>query len=206
MIPALQYLRHGKALCGKVFRRFVETFNYHNDFVANLKGDGDLPTSCGVINLDRTDPFHPVIRLNKNNLKIHTGESATIPGRFEISLKAEDPQESDEEEEQEQTYSATFANPYYEIGGKTYEMPADEEADPPAVGLGGIKDGDIIVLKIAAGQSRGEELVTVGSLAELQTLQEDVAYYSIPLYKVQGGSVVCDFRTGPISGMGEFAS
>lgn len=129
-----------------------------------------------------------------------------IPGRFEISLKAEDPQESDEEEEQEQTYSATFANPYYDIGGKTYEMPADEEADPPAVGLGGIKDGDIIVLKIAAGQSRGEELVTVGSLAELQTLQEDVAYYSIPLYKVQGGSVVCDFRTGPISGMGEFAS
>ena len=37
MMPALQYLRHGKALCGKVFKRFVETFNYHNDFIANLK-------------------------------------------------------------------------------------------------------------------------------------------------------------------------
>ena len=32
----LEYLRHGKALCGKVFRRFVETFNFHNDFISNL--------------------------------------------------------------------------------------------------------------------------------------------------------------------------
>ena len=57
MMPALQYLRHGKALCGKVFKRFVETFNYHNDFIANLKGDGDLPMSDGCILLDLTDPL-----------------------------------------------------------------------------------------------------------------------------------------------------
>lgn len=125
-----------------------------------------------------------------------------IPGRFEITLTADEmPEESEPEE---RTYTATFANPYYDIGGKTYEMPVDESADPPAVTLGLIKDGDIIVMKVKAGESRSEELVTVSSLSALQQLQEDVAYYSIPLYKIEGGSAVCDFRTGPISGMGEF--
>ena len=58
----LEYLRHGKALCGKVFRRFVETFNFHNDFIANLKGDADLPVVGGKVKVDRTDERHPVIR------------------------------------------------------------------------------------------------------------------------------------------------
>ena len=58
----LEYLRHGKALCGKVFRRFVETFNFHNDFISNLKGDADLPVVGGKVRLDRTDERHPVIR------------------------------------------------------------------------------------------------------------------------------------------------
>ena len=58
----LEYLRHGKALCGKVFRRFVETFNFHNDFISNLKGDADLPVVGGKVHLDRTDERHPVIR------------------------------------------------------------------------------------------------------------------------------------------------
>ena len=59
----LEYLRHGKALCGKVFRRFVETFNFHNDFISNLKGDADLQVvGMGHVNVDRTDERHPVIR------------------------------------------------------------------------------------------------------------------------------------------------
>ena len=137
-----------------------------------------------------------------------------IPGRFEIkSITPDDPPESggggvssaqNEEEEEERTYTVKFENPYYDIGGKTYEMPANEDVDPPAVEISGVKDGDIIVLKVKAGESRSEELATVSSLSALQQLQEDVAYYSIPLYKVKGGKVVCDLRTGPISGMGEF--
>lgn len=58
----LEYLRHGKALCGNVFRRFVETFNFHNDFISNLKGDADLQVVGGKVNVDRTDERHPVIR------------------------------------------------------------------------------------------------------------------------------------------------
>lgn len=57
-----EYLKHGKALCGKVFSGFVETFNLHNDFIRNLTGDADIPKGGGHINFDKADPFHPVIR------------------------------------------------------------------------------------------------------------------------------------------------
>lgn len=59
---AVQYLKHGKALCGKVFSSFVETYNSLVDFMVNLKGDADRQDGNGHITLDRTDPLHPVIR------------------------------------------------------------------------------------------------------------------------------------------------
>ena len=128
--------------------------------------------------------------------------AAKVPGRFEIALKAEQPEEGHEEDPQK--YSATFANPYYDVGGKTYEMPADETIDPPAVTLVGIEDGSIIVLKVSAKETPTAELAFVLSLQELQQQQENTDHYTMPIYKIQGGKVVCDFRTGPISGMGEF--
>lgn len=123
-------------------------------------------------------------------------------GRFAINLVRE---EQEEGSESEQTYSATFANPYYDIGGKTYEMTADEEADPPAVHLEGIPDGAIVILVVdASGTQHSASLDYCQRIQELQDQQEnDVEHYTIPLYRVQGGKVVCDFRTGPISGMGE---
>ena len=36
-----QHLKHGKALCGKVFGRFVETFNALVDFMLGLRGDAE---------------------------------------------------------------------------------------------------------------------------------------------------------------------
>lgn len=57
-----QHLKHGKALCGKVFARFVETFNALVDFMCNVKGDADGKNGEGHIKIDRTNPSHPVIR------------------------------------------------------------------------------------------------------------------------------------------------
>lgn len=57
-----QRLKHGKALCGKVFARFVETFNGILDFVFNIKGDAEWRNGEGHITIDRKDPIHPVIR------------------------------------------------------------------------------------------------------------------------------------------------
>ena len=202
MMPALQYLRHGKALCGKVFKRFVETFNFHNDFIANLKGDGDLPGSDGCMNVDTTDPKHPVIRLNKNKLPKH-GDRDAIPGRFEISITANDPEEGHEEDPP--TYTANFSNTYYDVGGMTFEIKGDDE-DEGRVCL--TIDADcLIAIKISARSSTASaELVKVASLQELNTRQEDTDYYTIPLYLISAGSVSCDFRTGPVAAMGEALS
>lgn len=132
---------------------------------------------------------------------VSSSPAAKIPGRFEITLTPDEIPEGSEPEEQ--TYTATFRNPYYDIGGKTYEMTAEGESD--AVTLEGIKDGSIIFIKISAKGSETEaELGTFTSLVELKSEQENkVDYYTIPLYKVQGGSIACDFRTGPISAMWE---
>ena len=194
MMPALQYLRHGKALCGKVFKRFVETFNYHNDFIANLKGDGDLPMSDGCINLDLVDPKHPVIRLNKQKLALPDPKQggAQSPGRFDITIE-----EGEEDEDSEPSHTATFSNCYYDVGGKTYETSVEELE---------LSGGEIVALKVTAtGSSPSAEIVTYGSLADLQSAQGNKDYYVRPLYKIGSEfAIECDFRTGPTFDMGEF--
>ena len=57
-----QYLKHGKALCGKAFGMFVETFNALVDIAVNISGDADGNNGQGHVHFDRSDPLHPVIR------------------------------------------------------------------------------------------------------------------------------------------------
>ena len=57
-----QHLKHGKALCGKAFSNFVETFNALVDFMTNVKGDADDENGEGNIRFDRSNQEHPVIR------------------------------------------------------------------------------------------------------------------------------------------------
>lgn len=59
---AVQKLRHGKALCGKTFGGFVDTFNWLVDFCLALKGDKDVNNANGTVSVDRSDPSAPVIR------------------------------------------------------------------------------------------------------------------------------------------------
>ncbi|MBQ2630407.1 MAG: hypothetical protein IJG13_12080 [Kiritimatiellae bacterium] len=58
----VQKLKHGKALCGKTFGGFVDTFNWLVDFCQSLQGDKDANNANGVISVDRSDPTAPVIR------------------------------------------------------------------------------------------------------------------------------------------------
>lgn len=78
-----QHLKHGKALCGNVFARFVETFNALVDFMCNVKGDADAKNGEGHITFDRSNPAHPVIRCDGC-----CGSAASEPGK-------EDPEEED---------------------------------------------------------------------------------------------------------------
>ena len=66
---AVQKLKHGKALCGKTFGQFVETFNWLVDFCLSLKGDRDSdPDGNGRVQVDRADPSAPIIRLASSSV------------------------------------------------------------------------------------------------------------------------------------------
>lgn len=185
MIPSLQYLRHGKALCGKVFKRFVETFNYHNDFVANLKGDGDLPCDDGVINVDRTDPTHPVIRLNKNKLAIPAGGGGKrLPQCFDIANMVIEGGET--------PVSATFdlVRPYFMLGGKLKECPY-------TTGVELTGDERIVYLYYNDDQNLG--IGKAYDMNHLKSFQLEPYSFVFPLYQFDDDfNIVCDFRTAPV--------
>lgn len=84
----VQRLQHGKILAGKVFRTFVETWNWLVAGWENLKGDHDVDVEHGIIYIDRADDEHPVIRINRERLSaaqsadlaqiLKAGENITI--------------------------------------------------------------------------------------------------------------------------------
>ena len=75
----VQKLKHGKALCGKTFGGFVDTFNWLVDFCQSLQGDKDANNANGVISVDRSDPSAPIIR-NTN-----AGDGITVIGTDDSS-------------------------------------------------------------------------------------------------------------------------
>lgn len=119
-----------------------------------------------------------------------------LPGCWEMKL------EKNEEESEEPTYTATFENRYYSVGGRTYE--ATEETT-----LEDLTGTEIIAVKISADAETTQptmELTSYAGLVEMQGDQGDEYVYVIPLYKIEGGKVTCDFRLGRVSAMWEFPS
>lgn len=113
------------------------------------------------------------------------------PGRFDVSV-SEDPVSG--------KTTASFSKPYYDIGGKTYAA---------AVQPVPIRGACIVALKVSATGSSGTEpeatIETYANLGALQSAQAELVYYISPLYEFgPDGTVVCDFRTGPVIAMGEF--
>jgi len=183
-----QRLKHGKALCGKVFSGFVETFNALVDFKDNIKGDDDVARGTGHISLDRKNPLHPVIRCTGCAAKIVQPVSEVDTGRYKISSISE----------VSNVFSITFANAYFRIGGKTYSGASSiSDVELPA----------IVALKVSASgsQSPSSTIESYMDLASLQDAEKDLSQYIFPLYSLdESGSVECDFRIGPDASMGEF--
>lgn len=174
----LQYLKHGKSLCGRVFGTFVETFNRLVDFHANLKGDGDV-SADGLVTVDRADPAHPVIRLNRSRLPTGGGggPSADLSGSAFGLVEAKDAEGS--------VTGRTVVNCYWNAGGVTH---SGGNAD---IGL----SSGFVYAEFAAGAESFSVGVASG-LAALAALQKDPAKYVFPLYLIDGETVV-DLRTAP---------
>lgn len=160
------------------------------------------PPGTVTVDLDAEDPssdtpaflmrFGNTSEVDANQLSYvrlkFVGGAKGRPGRFDVSV-SEDPDSG--------VRTASFSNPYYDIGGKTYV--ADVQPVP-------IPGACVVALRVATTGSQSETgIVTFENFGALRAAQDDLAYYISPLYEFgPDGAVVCDFRTGPVVAMGEF--
>lgn len=126
----LQYLKHGKALCGKAFANFVETFNHLVNFSVNLSGDNDTAGGSGHITVDRADPSHPIIRCSGCG-KSNGGSGG---GGGDDPDEPESPEDVDPYEDDEDYDPDDEQDPWY-------ENPEDSPAPGDGEGGGGGGEG-----------------------------------------------------------------
>lgn len=173
--PIIQKLKHGRLLCGTVFRWFVDTWNWLATYVDNLKGDFEVDPKNGVIVVDRTHGDHPVIRLRKDRLPA----SKVYIGPF-------NPVSSDD------GVVSGFEHCYFQVGGLTYHI-ADVES---------FSGSDCVVaLKIPTTSDGGEgnaAVVTYADIDALAAAQNDLAFEVVPLFIIDGHRrVTVDLRAIP---------
>jgi len=178
---ALQFLKKGMLLAGKVFPQFVATWNWLVRAFDNLCGDADLNVQQGYISVDRTNPDRPVIRFDVRRV---ANSGLFSNGRFTISRD---------------NGSIVYRNCYYSVGGKTYDM-----GDQYGSESDGIEALKILARPPSSQQEAQAQIAHYADVAALNADQADVTYYVIPLYTFKQGSVTCDWRIGPDAAMGEF--
>ena len=183
--PTIQKLRHNRLLCGRVFRFFVETWNWLVGYVDNMKGDADVNPQNGHIVVDRTDPDHPVIRFRADRLpKGGGGEAVDVPADGPFSPVY------DTEGEDEEVVTG-FQNCYWMNGGMTVHM-SGTRSIPGTDGFIALKAG------ATPSTSGTATLYCYANLAALQAAQRDVAYFIVPLYVVSSSKITLDLRRMPV--------
>lgn len=180
----LQFLKRGKALCGKTFPMFVETWNRLVNSVSNLKGDADVDAAQGRIKVDRADPDHPIIRcVNcKGGSGGGSGGGSALPGAFELVQTLDDAGEN--------VTAREVKNLYANFGGVT------KECSPKSTS---VSTGDGVVyasFDISAGNDGSVTFGLAASVSAVTELQNDLTKYVVPLYLCTGVEVV-DLRNAP---------
>lgn len=118
------------------------------------------------------------------DVDVATDGGDSNPGRFELAT-ADDGN------------SYTLKNPYYDIGGRTYAVPGSLSVALDYTG--------IVALWIDLSRpAPSASLSRFGSLSDMQAAQQNYGGYVLPLYQLEEGSVVCDFRIGPPAVAWEF--
>ncbi len=181
----LQFLTRGKALCGKTFPHFANTWNRVVHAVTNLKGDADVDAAQGRIKVDFADPDHPVIRCV--NCKgggggSSAGGGSALPGAFELVQTLDDAGTS--------VTAREVRNLYANFGGVTRQCSAASTT---------VATGDGVVyasFDISAGNDGSVTLGLAESVSAVIEMQSDLSRYVVPLYVCTGVEVV-DLRNAP---------
>jgi len=185
---ALQLLKHGKALCGSVFRLFVETWNYIVQRADGIVGDRDVNADEGCIYVDNSTPERPVIRLDRS--KIRSGRSSgsgasAYPSVYEVETTDTTPERKH------------FIHRYYEVSGVLHEGPdvsgsLESYADK------------FVAIRIKANGST--EIATYSSFSQMQGDMVDQSKVVMPLYKLdENGDPAIDLRHIPRADMWSLA-
>lgn len=172
--PAVQKLKHGKALCKATFGRFVETFNFLVDWTASLKGDKDAnPAGDGHLTVDRADPTAPVIRCSGCGGGGGAGVEDTTNGCWSI-VEAND--------------SYVWANTYVMLGANLVQVNVGSAPAAFAGKFVAVRFGDL-----------SPELCGYDTIAQLIEATNDVALVTVPIGKVNadGSGYDIDFRLIP---------
>lgn len=150
----------------------------------NLAGDGDLDQQSGLIEVDRSEPLHPVIRfrLDRSNLPKGGGggssSASAYPSVYEI---------------EETNTGRHFINRYYEVSGVLHE-------GPDVSGSLESYAGKFVAIRIKANGST--EIATYSSFAQMQGDMVDQTKVVMPLYKLdENGDPAIDLRHIPRADM-----
>ena len=177
----LQFLKGGKALCGKAFPNFVATWNWLVNFCANAKGDADVNDAQGHIKVDRADPAHPIIRCT--GCSTSSGGSSTagqIPSAFGYTATYD--------ESTGALASLTISNCWYMRGSIAVDGSRSFTID--------VSTGDCTIWAIFDCSSTTATLYDVQAFFSDENPTSSDISYCVPLYKVSGGTVI-DLRTAP---------
>ena len=179
---AVQKLKHGKALCGKTFGGFVDTFNWLVDFCLSIQGDKDVNNANGRILFDRSNESAPVIRFSagKGGGGGGGGDSAQTGGCWLLEDRGD-----------ETASQFWLTNCWYNVGGITRQS------------------SDINVQSLVAGVTAGTAILCAtfspsvsaamyADLTALNTAQVGETKYVVPLYVLgTDGEIVTDLRNAP---------
>ena len=184
-----QHLKHGKALCGKVFGRFVETFNALVDFMLGLRGDAEGKNGEGHITYDRKNN---IIRCDGCGGKGGgSGSVAKIPGCFEIRRPSPAASEGGEG-------GFSLINRYYYVGSKVYELEENRTYH--------YKDTFVCLIIDMSGPTCSASVAEFQSITSLRNeATENENIYIVPLYHIgHNFEVLCDMRNIPGAASWEF--
>lgn len=153
----------------------------------NLAGDADLDTQSGLIEVDRTEPSHPVIRFRLDRFKLPEGggggssSASAYPSVYEI---------------EETDTGGHFINRYYEVSGVL-------RAGPDASsGLGGYA-GKFVAIRVSGTTAA---IAGYSNLGAMQSDMIDKNLVVMPLYKLDSdGEVEIDLRHVPRADMWSLA-
>lgn len=151
----------------------------------NLAGDGDLDQQSGLIEVDRSEPSHPVIRFRLDRSKLPKGGGGSIidrtcPAAYDIAPWSE------------QNDALHFVNRYFEVSGVVRE-------GPDCTGDLRSHANAFVAIKIT---NSATAIAYYQSLSSMQADMVDQSKVIMPLYKLDGnGDAAVDFRHLPRADM-----